>query len=470
MGPKENKDINLNDPVKIDAGYISGTVIGEPGNEVYVYRGIPYAKPPLKDLRWKPPQPVTPWSGIRECTVFPVWPAQGQGPWPPQPMSEEAALYLNVLTPAKNTHERLPVMIWFHGGGYFGLSGTQPTYNFPYLPQQGAVVVTVSTRLGGLGLLAHPLLSEESNGLSGNYLFLDLIASLKWVQRNIAAFGGDPNNVTIFGQSGGGWKVTAMMVSPLASGLFHRAIIQSGVGFMDTPLKDLEARGEQLFAKLGIDKEKEPLAAARALSWERIVEAEAAMAKEMDVMQVWDAAVDGWFLPDTAMNIFKAGKHNVVPLMVGATLGELPVLGKMMNMIPYSVDLFSANSQAGGKGYAYIFDHLPSKWKQEGCFSEHTTDVLYVFGCWNVRSEWDWFYEWSYVPAGAKQPDPGITEIDREVSQATMAMWVQFAKAGDPSVEGLITWPEYKSDTDQYLYIAEPLEVKSGFSQVGPQG
>lgn len=220
-------------PIKLDTGYISGTVAGQPGREVYVYRGIPYAAPPVGDLRWKPPQPEASWSGIRECTKFSIQAAQYPDVHASDKMkklpSSEDCLYLNVMTPAKKATDKLPVMVWFHGGGTRYGNGNSPISNNLGLPRHGVVIVTINHRLGILGLFAHPLISQESpRGVSGNYLFLDLIASLEWVKRNIAAFGGDPDNVTIFGQSGGGLKVAALLASPLAGGLFHRAIVQSG--------------------------------------------------------------------------------------------------------------------------------------------------------------------------------------------------------------------------------------------------
>jgi len=191
------------DAVKTDAGYVSGTIRGEPGREVYVYRGIPYAAPPVGDLRWKSPQPTASWSGIRECTRYSIQPAQFPDVNVPEEAqkipSSEDCLYLNVLTPAKKATDKLPVMVWFHGGGLRYGSGNWSLYNSRELSRHGVVLVTVNGRLGVLGLLAHPLLSKESpKGVSGNYLFLDLLAALKWVKKNISAFGGDPDNVTIF--------------------------------------------------------------------------------------------------------------------------------------------------------------------------------------------------------------------------------------------------------------------------------
>jgi para-nitrobenzyl esterase len=471
------------EPLKTTAGYISGAVIGEPGKEVRIYRGIPYAAPPVGELRWKPPQPVSPWSGTLPCTEFkPIAPQSVLGDLPPFPElfpSSEDCLYLNVLTPAKKATDKLPVMVWLHGGGYQVGNASDPMTNAPRLPQYGVVLVSVNMRLNAIGLLAHPLLSKESpQGVSGNYMFWDMLAALQWVQKNIAAFGGDPQNVTIFGESGGGVKVANLMASPLAKGLFHRALCESGTSVRafstGKPQKELEAMGKKFFAKLGVDKEKDPLAAARALPWEKIVEADIALVRELAMFGpegLWEAAVDGWFLPDMPIAIFRAGKQNTVPLIVCANLGEVTGPGLLVFpfLIPGYVDMLAAVTRAGAKGYAAIFDHVPAGWKREGCISTHAMELSYVFGDWDDKAgNWLMLY-FLASQSGAKSPDPGLTDIDRKVSEAMMAMWTQFAKTGNPSVKGPIDWPVWKPDTDLYLYIAEPLKVKSGFSKVLPK-
>lgn len=464
------------DPIKTDSGLISGRVRGEPGKEMNVYRGIPYASPPVGDLRWKPPQQVVPWSGIRECTSYSIQAAQYPDVNVPTaqriPCSEDC-LYLNILTPAKSPTARLPVMVFFHGGGLRYGNGNWSLYNGSGLSRHGVVLVTVNGRLGVMGLMAHPLLSRESpEGVSGNYLFLDLIAALKWVQKNIVAFGGDPDNVTIFGESGGGTKVISLMASPLAKGLFHRAICQSG-GSTVRPMsvKEMESFGERLFAKLGVDKEKGPLAAARALSWEKVIEVDQAMnvemGKEYVFMGPWNIAVDGWFMPEAPASIFKAGKQNAVPLITLANLGELSGTGFVVasQMIPGYVNLLLGEGKARVKGYAGIFDQVPGNWRQEGGVSSHGMELHYVFGAVDDPDPWRVLH-FLYRSGGTKSPAPVITEAERKVSEAMMTMWVQFAKTGEPNVKGMVTWPPYEEATDRYLYITEPLQVKAGFSQV----
>jgi para-nitrobenzyl esterase len=469
----------LKDPLKIDSGYISGTIVGEPGQEVHVYLGIPYAAPPTGDLRWKPPRPAASWSGVRECTAPGTQAPQAPGLLPAPVETSEDCLWLNVMTPAENTADKLPVMVCMHGGGYSIDTAANPTYNNFQLPQHGVVQVNVNMRLGVMGLLAHPLLSQESpNGVSGNYMFLDMMAALKWVKKNIAAFGGDPNNVTIWGYSGGSCRVISLMASPLAKGLFHKAICQSGTP-ADTyvlnprPMEEIEVLGEKLFAGLGVDKAAGPLTVARALPWEKIIKADSALAIEAgglyDIWGIWDISLDGWFMPDTPLNIFQVGKQNAVPFIMGGNLGEItgPGMILMPGTIPDYVKMFSSASKGGVKSYAYIFDQVPSTWKKEGCVSTHAMETVYMFGNVDEPREWELLY-FLASQSGAKSKDPGVTDVDRKVAEEMMNMWTQFARTGDPSVKGLITWPPYEISSDQYLYIADPLEVKSGFSKISP--
>jgi para-nitrobenzyl esterase len=458
--------------VKTEAGYISGTVLGDSGKEIHVFRGIPYAAPPLKDLRWKPPQPVGHWDGIRECTVFHKVALHGPTITKlprPQEMSEDC-LYLNIYSPAQKPSDRLPVMVWMHGGGLTEGDGNRPICDGIGLPKHGVVLVNVNMRLGMIGLLAHPLLSQESpHKVSGNYLFLDMIAALKWVQKNIAAFGGDPGNVTIFGQSGGGTKVTALLSSPLAKGLFHRAIIQSGGGLAGFPLKDAEAMGEKMFALLGVNKEKDPLAAVRALPWEAIIDADIALGKDKSVPKVMEMmSIDGWFIEDVPLNVFKAGKQNRVPLMAGSTKGELSAWPHSTRKhILYYQALFDGINKTGGKGYAYIFDHVPAGWRKEGCVTCHGMDLPYIFGTWEDQLAWDEIFSVATNDkAGAKSREPRCAEVDSKVSETMGAIWAKFAKTGDPGIEGLVNWPVYNTATDNYVYITDRLETKSGFSKV----
>jgi para-nitrobenzyl esterase len=469
----------LKGSLKIDSGYISGTTVGEPGKEVHAYLGIPYAAPPTGDLRWKPPQPVASWSGVRQCTVLGTQAPQAPRLLPAPVATSEDCLWLSVMTPAKKATDKLPVIVCMHGGGYRIDSAANPTYNNFRLPQHGVVQVNVNMRLGVMGLLAHPLLSQESpHGVSGNYMLLDMRAALKWVQRNIAAFGGDPNNVTIWGYSSGSAKVIYLMASPLTKGLFHKAICQSGIptdslGLHPRPMKEMEELGKKLLAKLNVDKAADPLAAARALPWKKIIEADSALAMEAgglyELWGIWDISLGGWFVPDSPLNIFRAGQQNAVPFIMGGNLGEITGPGMMLmpETIPYYVAMFSGASKLNIKSYAYIFDQVPTKWRQEGCVSIHAMETIYMFGNVDEPREWEVLYPLA-SQSGAKSKNPGVTDRDRKVSEEMMSLWTQFARTGDPNVKGLISWPAYEASTDQYLYIADPLELKSGFSKIGP--
>ena len=463
--------------VRTDKGYVSGTLIGDPGKEVSIFRGIPFAAPPVGDLRWKPPQPVVPWKGIRECTQFsnispqPVMPGvSGE-----MPQSEDC-LYLNVVTPAREPDEKLPVMVWMHGGGYSMGCGNDKIWNYHRLPEYGVVVVTLNHRLGPIGLLAHPALSKEApEGVSGNYLFLDLIASLQWVRDNIAAFGGDPDNVTIFGESGGGAKVSIMMASPLAKGLFHRVICESGTALailISKPLEDIENSGEELFKKLGIESANDPLEQARAVPFIEIIKASQAMEGPRTPGSrpafVWDSAVDGWLLPDSPENTFKSSPYNAVPLIVTANLGELTGPGTLIipQIIPAYIEMLEAVKKQGCHGYACIFDQVPAPWRDAGCVSVHSIELPYVFGDWDNSTGW-----WNSVymlaqQSGAKTANPGLGTIDRNVSETMMGLWANFAKIGRPRAPGVPDWPEYSGKTDKYLYICDQFEVRTGFSKV----
>lgn len=463
--------------VKLDTGYITGTVVNQSGREIYLYKGIPYAAPPIGELRWKPPQPAAPWSGVRACTEFSTQAAQYPDPNSPMAAktlpSSEDCLFLNVLTPTKKTTDKLPVMVWLHGGGLrYGNGNFAFSVNLG-LPLHGVVQVNINHRLGVMGLFAHPLLNRESpKHVSGNYMFLDMIAALQWVQRNIAAFGGDPNNVTIFGESGGGLKVATLMASPLASGLFQRAIVESGGRYFDTvPLNEMEEFGERLFRKLGVDKENDPLAAVRKLPWETIIntdqELNAEMGPEYVFMGPWQVVHEGWFLPDTLVNMFQTGRRNQVPYLMIANKGELTGPGMLIAdmMIKDYLRLLTGPSTANSRGYTAVFDQVPEGWRREGCVAAHGMELHYVFGALDDAETWA-ASKGGYSTSGAKSPVPAISDSDRAVAEKIMRIWTNFARMGNPSVKGLIEWPAWDSKTDKYLLITDPLQIKHGYSDL----
>ncbi len=458
----------LADPILTDAGYISGSIYSNTNQVLHVYLGIPYAAPPVGDLRWKPPQPLTPWEGTRECTAFGAPAAQPQNNQISAAPSEDC-LYLNVMTPAQKPGDKMPVMVSFHGGHYFyGSSNTPP--EDAKLTEHNVILVTVNSRLGILGLLAHPLLTQESeHKSSGNYMYLDLIAALEWVKKNIAAFGGDPANITIFGESGGGGKVIHVMASPLAKGLFHRAIIQSGSVPMAISLKEREAIGQELFVKLGVAGEPDPLAAARKLGWEKLVAAASAMF--ITNPGVYAApTVDGWLMPDTPDNMFLAGKQNAVPLIVGCVLGEVNGRSTVLvfpTMISGALTLLYGAEQTGVNGYAYIFDQMPAVMRERGIASCHALDMSYLFGTGEKLGEALVFLR--LIPPEDKDKVV-FSEEDRQVSDDMRELWAAFARTGDPNTAGVTKWPVYRADADEYLLISWPLTVKNGFAQIKPEG
>ena len=456
--------------VKTTKGYVSGAVIGEKlGKEVTAFRGIPYAAPPVGDLRWRPPQPVKGWKGIRECTKFtPMSPQTVLPNMAPDLPTSEDCLYLNVITPAHGPDERLPVMVWMHGGGYSMGCGSDRIWNNYRLPQYGAVVVTLTHRLGPIGLLAHPWLSAESEqGVSGNYLFLDLIASLRWVRDNIAAFGGDPNNVTIFGESGGGAKVSIMMASPLAKGLFHKAICESGTATVlltGKSREDSEAAGKALFEKLGARS----LQAARAIPAEKLIEAEGPRRPPGGTGPAFDATADRWLLPDIPRRVLTSGVYNAVPLLVSANLGEVTGPGTLVipAIIGAYVEMLECGLKNGVDGYACVFDQVPVAWRREGCVSVHSIELPYVFGDWDDSTEWWKSVSMLAFGPGKKPVEPSLDSTDRAVSEAMMGLWTSFARTGRPQAEGIPNWPAYSHSTDCYLYVSGKSEVRAGFSRL----
>jgi para-nitrobenzyl esterase len=431
---------------------------------VRIYRGIPYAAPPVGALRFKAPQPVTPWEGIREATV---WSRMTPQRFPSGPVSDnvqesgmgEDSLYLNVVTPAKSAGERLPVMVWFHGGGLTSGWGNSDSVNSPALPREGVVVVTVNHRLGALGYLAHPALSKESErGVSGNYGSLDTLAALQWVERNIASFGGDPQRVTIFGVSGGGQKVLWLMASPLAKGLFHRAIVMSG-GVGGTPLAEAEKYGENLAKALGVDGEADVAAALRAKPWQEIVKA--GLNEASGYRSIF--TIDGWSLDGVAAT-------SDVPIIMGFMGAE-----KEQTRSPAFIAraITPATSELSTR-YAYTFTHIPHAWGSRGALAYHGGDVAYAFG---VPEEIRGHYGNLFRPdAKLEIPrDPGLDERDEWVAQATMKMWVRFAETGDPNLDEATlrklgkswSWPKLDA-SDQYLEIGVTPRVRSGWVAGAP--
>ncbi|MFX1311595.1 MAG: carboxylesterase/lipase family protein [Promethearchaeota archaeon] len=451
--------------VEISSGKINGFATS---NNTYTWLGIPYAEPPVGDLRWKPPQRITPWEGVLDCTQWGDQCGQGElGPASHGNLSENC-LNLNIVAPKNTDNKKLPVMVWFHGGGFHAMSANTIIYNYPALPAKGVILVSVNHRIGPLGYMAHPALSAESkNGVSGNYGQLDLIAALKWVKENISVFGGDADCVTIFGESGGGGKTFYLISSPLAKGLFHRAIIQSGVGPIGDRrgqfLKDAEARGEALIEKLGIKGGKDILKKMREKPWQDIIKA----SQEIKFNDIRLVTIDNWYLLDEATSVFDKKQHNDIPIIIGANRTDMGY-GTIKGIKDWAI-VMSKNSQSNI--FVYVFGHVPTRWRKEGVVAFHGLEVPYVFGCHRIALRAATMMNLSRT-GGAKQPDPGIDELDDQIANQMMDMWVQFAKTGDPNIQGKIdektTWTPYDSAKDNFLLICDDevtLRMETGITE-----
>ncbi|MEM7476691.1 MAG: carboxylesterase family protein [Planctomycetota bacterium] len=470
------------DSVPTDAGPVSGVEASE-GSDVTVFRGIPFAAPPVGELRWQPPQPVESWEETRVCDTFgPIsWQGKNQG------KCNEDCLYLNVWTPKEKPAEKLPVMVWIHGGGLRSGSGSLKNYDGEEFAKRGVVLVTINYRLGALGYFAHPELSKESSeGVSGNYGFLDQIAALKWVQRNIEAFGGDKDRVTIFGESAGGTSVFVLGASPLAKGLFHRSILQSA--WLDPgifqPLSaadgepNAEAAGAEIAAKvLGANGKltKDVLAQLRALPAKQILD---------QLKGGSPVTIDGHFLPKHPELIFAEGSHNQVPTIAGTnrdegtmfaggaaglsveqfekrtqqvfgestdTVLEFYQVEENKQVLPTTVQMITdgwfvqptrryarAIAKSDGKAWMYHFERVSPNWTFLG--AAHAAEIVFVFNTLNESK---------------------MKGANKEIAEAMISYWVQFAKTGDPNVEGFHAWPAYNAADEKHLVIDAEFKVES---------
>jgi para-nitrobenzyl esterase len=324
-------------PIKVEGGLVEGTA--EEG--ITVYKGIPFAAPPTGNLRWRPPQPAKSWDGVFKADKYaPACPQiQFDIPIFPKVETSEDCLYLNVWTPAQSPAENLPVMVWIYGGGFAMGSTSMPLYSGEQLAKMGVIVVSVAYRVGPLGFLAHPELTAESpQKVSGNYGLLDQIAGLQWVQRNIKAFGGDPGRVTIFGESAGGVSVSMLAASPLAKGLFHRAICESGGSFSPVRkekeigsmqlLAGAESAGVEFAQRMGANS----LAELRQISPEKWLKDPAAQ-----MGGCWPV-VDGYVIVDDQYKLYEAGKYNDVPVLIGTNSDEGSMFARATTPEQYEKD------------------------------------------------------------------------------------------------------------------------------------
>lgn len=487
----------LENPIQIDSGLVSGTVT----DGLSIYKGIPFATPPVGNLRWKPPQPAAPWQGVRQCTEFGPVPHQWAALGPPPKDSNEDCLYLNIWTPAEKRSDRLPVMVWLYGGGFRFGSGSTSLYDGVNLARHGVIVVTLNYRVGTLGFIAHPLLSKESeHNASGNYGILDQIAALQWVQKNIAAFGGDPNRVTIFGESAGAISVACLMASPLAKGLFQRAISQSlaELGLLahirenQYGIEPAESQGERLAKDLGCDTAHDPIACMRAKSAEEVMAAGKPPADYLSPGYRYGPIVDGWVLPDLPMNIFEAGKQHDVPYLLGSNTDEWALFQLRVKTTADSYQTYV--KMTAGEYAQQVLTMYPAANDEQAKTSAKQVLTLYAFTCpakayaaaMDKVPAKAYFYQFTRVPPGATQlgafhaleigyvfgnlvpilptpdPDAYFDDMDRALSGNMMSYWAQFAASGDPNQKGLTHWPAYDAKADQYLELGDNVQVKSG--------
>jgi para-nitrobenzyl esterase len=466
----------------VRADVTGGTIAGTVAGGISEFKGIPFAAPPVGALRWKAPRPVGPWSGVRRTVAFaPACiqdPAQARREAPGTSISEDC-LYLNVWTPAKSASEKLPVIAWIYGGGFTGGMTSAPLYDGRHFAEKGVVFVSISYRVGALGFLATPQLSRESGHGSGNYGLLDQIAGLKWIEANIARFGGDPSKVTLLGHSAGGFSVSMLAASPLARGLFRAVISESGANFtppQNSPwagtsiqtLRMSEAAGSRWLKSLGATT----LAQARALPAERLLAAQ----RTRGAPHFWPP-VDGYVITGDQYRLWREGRFNDTPILVGDVSDEAAAFGvrkidpaafeaqvrrgygkdadAILAAYPHATvqQATRANTQLRSdtifdwgqytwarleasygkhKAYVYYFDR-PTARDPNG--SGHGQEVAYVFGNLGV--------------GGRPKPTAG----DRAISREMQGYWVDFATTGDPNGPGLPHWPAFTATAPLVMRI-----------------
>ena len=463
--------------VRVDSGEIEGVRSGQ----VIAFKGIPFAAPPVGSLRWRAPQPVAPWTGVRpaveyghDCMQEPFGGDAAPLGTPP----DEDCLVLNVWTPATRPSGPMPVMFWIYGGGFVNGGSSPAVYDGSRFAEAGVVLVSANYRVGRFGFFAHPALSSEAAGRPlGNYAYLDQIEALEWVKRNIAVFGGDRGNVTVFGESAGGASVNMLMTSPLARGLFHRAIVQSGGGRSSTliparTLASAEQIGLAFAAEAGITGEDAPaLEALRRLPAARLVNGMNLMKQQPKTHS--GPMIDGAIVVEDAEAAFRGGRQAKVPYMIGANdlefgffptpaaqvdqmlarfgedrdravaaydpqgTGNKGMIGMSLSsdiaMVEPARMLARLHAAAGQPTWHYRFSYVASSLRGKAAGALHATEIPFVFS--TVR---------------AKYGDQ-TTADDEAAGKAATAYWVAFARRGDPNTPGLPAWPRYAADSDRIL-------------------
>lgn len=477
------------EPVRTDLGLLTGVPGKDPS--VRVFKGIPFAAPPVGDNRWRAPQPAQKWEGVRAADQFgpsctagapgrggkggapKAAPAQakGKGGGAAQPAASEDCLYLNIWTAAQSANERRPVFVWNYGGGFTGGSSSLPGYDGEALAKRGLVVVTYNYRLGVFGFMAHPELTAESgHNASGNWALMDLEAALRWIQRNIAQFGGDPNRVTIAGESAGAVLVAAMVGSPHGKGLFHRAIAQSGA-WMGLNIARMRTR------------QQAEEAAVRAAGGRSLAELRATPAAELALSGVQAGIiVDGWMVPEDQSVTYRAGRQNTVDVLIGSNKDEGTFFGggggnagefiaqaqqrygdlaaEFLRLYPAGTNEEAAASglarqrdeigwhmrtwaqlqtKAGRKAYLYYFTRAAPG--QEARGATHTAELPYMFGNPPANNSW--------------------TGLDYELAGRMTSYWANFAATGDPNGRGLPLWPPYDASKNdaQAMVLGDRIEL-----------
>jgi para-nitrobenzyl esterase len=456
----------ITDPVRVEQGQLSGVPGSTP--DVRVYKGVPFAAPPVGELRWRAPKPAADWPGIRKADEFSA--TCMQTPYAegslyrsePQPVSEDC-LYLNIWTAAKSPSDKRPVMVWIHGGAFTRGSGSTPVYNGENFAKKGVVLVTINYRLGIFGFFAHPELTQESeHHSSGDYGILDEIAALRWVQKNIAAFGGDPKQVTIFGESAGSWAVNVLVASPLTKGLFQRAIGESGANFNKmTPLADLE--------KLGV-RTGPSIKDLRAKSSEDVLKTPGA----------FSVNVDGWLLPTDVITIFEKGRQNDVPILIGSNADEGTAF------VPPKISIAAYQAVAKQRFGARVDEALQiypattdeEAWKASAAVMRDSTFGLQMRTWARMQTKTGkspaYLYYFSHIPPGAATAHYGAyhaseiayvfgtgrnwEDADRKLSEVMSSYWVNFATTGNPNTKRLTTWPQYDEKRDLALGLGDEIQ------------
>ena len=511
-----NASAIIPEQVRIDTGLLKGTLsTGQPS--VRVFKGIPFAAPPLGENRWRAPQPAAKWEGVRQADAFGApciagAPAQGRGggggrggaaaaapaaqptqaaPPPREPARSEDCLYANVWTSANSANDRRPVMVWIYGGGFTGGSGGLAWYDGENLASKGPVIVTFNYRLGAFGFFAHPELAKESErNASGNYGMMDAIAMLQWVKKNISAFGGDPNNVTIAGESAGAIMVGALVGSPQAKGLFQRAIAQSG-GWMGLTMARMNTSTQA---------QENGAKATAALGVKTIAELRAKPLAELTGLGGAGLVVDGYIIPEDLSVTFMNGKQNAVDVLTGSNKDEanFGICGAAAGLVGrgggpggMTLDAFKTNAQrrfgdaagdyiklygvtsdaeaqpaahvacgdevnwnmrqwaaaqakAGKKAFTYFFTRTPTvNGKPSPQGATHTAEISYAFNNPKGQANQTW------------------DEVDTKLGDTMSSYWVNFITKGDPNGPGLANWPQYRDMNSKVIMLGDTVQTEN---------